>query len=125
MPSAPVDTLSIALDHAIAGRRERLFDLLARGSRLPGPRANDALAEAFAHACRARGASVDRLVETMCHLSADEAPGATPLEFLPMCGILALGARTAHDAALRARGLAELHACADDLRFRLRDAVVD
>jgi hypothetical protein len=125
MPSAPVDTLSIALDHAIAGRRERLFDLLARGSRLPGPRANDALAEAFAHACRARGASVDRLVETMCRLSADEAPGATPLEFLPMCGILALGARTAHDAALRARGLAELHACADDLRFRVRDAVVD
>lgn len=124
MPAAPVDSLSLALDQAIAGRTGRLFDLLARGSRLPGPRANDALAEAFVHACHARGPSVDRLVETMCRLSADEAPGASALEFLPMCGVLALGARTAADAALRARGLAELHARADDLRFRVRDAVV-
>jgi|HubBroStandDraft_4_1064222.scaffolds.fasta_scaffold27230_4 hypothetical protein len=125
MPSVPSDPLSVALDEAIAGREGRLFDLLARGSRLPGPRANDALAEAFVQACRARGPSVDRLALRMCRLSADEAPGATALEFLPVCGVLALGARSAADVTARDPGLAELHACADDLRFRVRDAVVD
>jgi hypothetical protein len=121
----PSDPLAVALDEAITGREGRLFDLLARGSRLPGPRANDALAEAFVQACRVRGASVDRLVLAMCRLSADEAPGATALEFLPVCGILAIGARSAADPTVRDAGLAELHARADDLRFRVRDAVID
>ncbi len=121
----PSDPLSVALDEAIAGRQGRLFDLLARGSRLPGPRANDALAEAFAQACRARGQASDRVIGRMCALSADEAPGATALEFLPVCGVLALGARSAADPSVRAHGLVQFHALADDPRFRVRDAVVD
>jgi hypothetical protein len=125
MPASPSDPLSVALDEAIAGRERRLYDLLTRGSRLPGPRANDALAEAFVQACRARGPSADRLVLAMSRLSADEAPGATQLEFLPVCGVLALGARSAGHATLRDAGLVELHARADDLRFRVRDAVVE
>jgi hypothetical protein len=118
------DPLSRALDEAIAGRRDRLFDLLARGSRLPGPRANDALADAFVDACRARGAPVDSVLFAMARLSADEAPGATPLEFLPTCGVLGLGGRATADEAVRARGIDEFHAHADDLRFRVREAVV-
>jgi len=119
------DPLSHALDEAMAGRRGPLFDLLTRGSRLPGPRANDALAEAFAQACRSRGAKADAVALAMVHLSADEAPGATPLEFLPTCGVVALAARAAADASVRSAFVAELHALADDLRFRVREAVVD
>lgn len=121
----PSDSLARALDEAVAGRRRVLFDLLARGSRLPGARANDALAEAFAEVCRGRGPLVDPLVFAMARLSADEAPGATALEFLPVCGLLAIGWRAAADASVRTVSVAELHAHADDLRFRVRDAVVE
>lgn len=119
------DPLAHALDEAIGGRHKPLFDMLARGSRLPGPRPNDALADAFAHACRSRGRPADPVAIAMTRLSADEAPGATSLEFLPMCGLVALGARAAGDAASRGMLVAELHAHADDLRFRVRAAVVD
>jgi hypothetical protein len=101
-----------------------LFDLLARGSRLPGIHANDALAEAFAQLCRGRGRTADEVVLALVHLSPDQAPGATPLEFLPVCGAMALGTRAAGDPSVRARFLSELHALADDPRFRVRDAVV-
>ncbi|HXX67244.1 MAG TPA: hypothetical protein VEK07_08685 [Polyangiaceae bacterium] len=113
-----------ALDEAIGGRKEALFDLLARGSRLPGPRPNDALVDAFAQACRGRGAPADRVAFTMARLTVDDAPGATPLEFLPMCGVAAIGARAAGDPARRESLVAELHAHADDLRFRVRAAVI-
>ncbi len=119
------DPLSLALDEAIAGRRGPLFDLLARGSRLPGPRANGPLAEAFALACRSRGVRADAVALAMAHLTADEAPGANPLEFLPTCGVLALAARATADETVREGFVAELHAAADDLRFRVREAVVD
>lgn len=119
------DPLSRALSEAIAGKRQPLFDLLARGSRLPGIRVNSDLADAFAQACRTMGARSDALALAMTRLSVDEAPGATGLEFLPMCGVHALGLRAAADASVRAAFLAELHARADDLRFRVRDAVVE
>jgi hypothetical protein len=60
----------------------------------------------------------------MARLTADEAPGATALEFLPTCGVGALAARATADATVRAATVAELHALADDLRFRVREAVV-
>jgi hypothetical protein len=118
------DPLNRALDEALAGRIAPLYALLERGSRLPGPAANDALAEAFALACRARHPKADALAFTMARLSADEAPGGGPREFLPVCGLLALAVRAASEAALRPAVLAELHAHADDLRFRVRDAVI-
>jgi len=124
MSSAP-DPLGRALDEAIAGRPTSLHALLARGSRLPGTRANDSLADAFAQACRARGGPADAVALSLSQLNEEEAPGATALEFLPVCGILALGARAAIDETMRARFVPELHARADDLRFRVRDAVVE
>lgn len=125
MPPAPTDPLGAALAEAIAGRRQRLFDLLTRGSRLPGTRPNLDLAEAFAQACRSAGARADAVALAMARLSPEEAPGATVHEFLPLCGVRALGARAAADAKARAALVAELHARADDLRFRVRDAVVE
>jgi hypothetical protein len=124
-PTDPSDPLARALSEAIAGRPAALRDRLARGSRLPGARMNAELADAFAQACRARGAAADATALALARLSADEAPGATALEFLPVCGVIALGARAAADVRVRARFVAELHAHADDLRFRVRDAVAE
>jgi hypothetical protein len=119
------DALTGALNEAIAGRPGVLFDLLARGSHLPGPRANDALADAFADACRAHGEEADGIALRLAHLPLHDAPGATALEFLPVCGLLALAARASSDESVRARFVAELHGSADDRRFRVRDAVVE
>ena len=85
---------------------------------------NVALAEAFAHACRSRGVRADAVALALARVSANEAPGATALEFLPVCGLYALGARAVTDESVRARFVAELHSHADDLRFRPREAVV-
>lgn len=122
--TSPGDPLSRALNDALAGRPQALHGLLARGSRLPGPRINEDLAEAFAQACRALGARSDALTLSLARLSPDEAPGAGPLEFLPVCGVYALSARAAADAKIRPMVVEELHARADDARFRVRDAVV-
>jgi hypothetical protein len=119
------DALGRALDAAIAGRAQALEDLLARGSGLPGKRANAPLAGAFAAACRSRGAAADGVALALARKSATAAPGGTALEFLPVCGVLAIGERAAADAKARGAMVAELHAHADDLRFRVRDAVVD
>jgi hypothetical protein len=124
-PGTTTDPLSRALDEAISGRRAPLFDLLARGSHLPGLRMNDALADAFAAACRARGARGDEVAAALARLTPNEAPGATALEFLPVCGLRAIGARAASDAAARERLVSELHAHADDARYRAREAVVE
>jgi hypothetical protein len=119
------DPLSRALADAASGKTQPLYDLLTRGSRLPGTRMNEDLADAFAQACRSLGAPSDAVALGMARLSPDQAPGATALEYLPVCGVLALGARGAADARVRQKNLGELHRLADDLRFRVRDAVVE
>ena len=119
------DPLSRALAEAVAGKRQPLYDLLSRGSRLPGIRVNTELADAFAQACRSMAPRADAVALAMTRLSADEAPGGTAFEFLPVCGVHALGLRAAADPAVRVAFVRELHARADDLRFRVRDAVVE
>jgi hypothetical protein len=86
---------------------------------------NATLLEAFATLCRSRGAPADGVVLDLAGLDADAAPGGSALEFLPVCGVMALGARAATDERRVKATIEELHARADDLRFRVRDAVVD
>ena len=121
--SSPEDGLSAALDQAQKGEPRPLYDRLTRGSWLPGPEANLELAAAFGSLCAARGKAADGVIRTMASLDADAAPGGTELEFLPMCGVAALGARAARDAAYRVRLLSALHDAADDLRWRVRKMV--
>jgi hypothetical protein len=123
--TSPTPTpLTKAYDDAVVRRDTRaLRDLLARGSGLPGPRINQALVDAFAEESRSRGAAADRLLVELASLDAFVAPGATPLEMLPVCGVAGAAARAAQDDAALERGLALLHDRADDLRFRVRDAV--
>lgn len=117
------EELLSAFEEALAGKPERLYVKLGNVSGLPGTRANVAIAQSFANECVARGKAADALAFAMATLDADVAPGASPREFLPMCGVLAIGGRAAGDPKLRARALAVLHAAADDLRFRVREAV--
>ncbi len=119
-----------AREPTIAGRAG-LVDLLCRGSNLPGPRINEALAESFASECASRGKPADALVRWLITLDPDRAPGGgsgpygagAELEFLPVCGVYAAGARGASDPTARDQMLALLHDAAEDLRFRVRDAV--
>ncbi len=124
-PTDPTDPLARALDQAVAGKPDALHALLTRASRLPGTRMNSDLADAFAEACRTRGARSDGVALSLARMSAEEAPGATAREFLPVCGVYAIAARAAADERARGRLVPELHARADDLRFRVRDAVVE
>lgn len=124
--------LERALDAAIVSRQTvsspghgavPLYAELVKHSRLPGTRPNLELAEAFAASCASRGARSDALVTAMVRLDADHAPGATELEFLPICGVYAAGFRAASDRGAT-KMLMLLHDAAEDLRFRVRDAVV-
>ena len=115
--------LEPAIDKAIGSDVRPLYDFLCRVSGLPGVRVNAAIVEAFAVACAARGKKSDALLRTMAALHPDEAPGGTVLEFLPVCATAAIGARAASDARARDSMLALLHELAEDMRFRVRDAV--
>ncbi len=123
--------LALAVDRAIGGDRAKLFDILTRGSGLPGTRANLDLAQQFAMECSSRGAVADALIVSLATLDPDLAPGGgsgpygagSELEFLPLCGVLAAGARGSSDERARERMVGVLHDAADDLRFRVRDAV--
>jgi hypothetical protein len=117
------DALLAALKDALAGRPQKLHAQLEILSGLPGTRVNTALASAFATECARAGAPADRVAFEMARLAPDVAPGGSPREFLPVCGVLALAARAALEPELRAEVLAHLHDAAEDPRFRVRDAV--
>src|SRR5271169_4731843 len=115
-------TLDDAIARALGGDARDLYALLARGSGLPGERVNLALAKAFAGVC-ASDPRAPKLASTMASLSADEAPGGSPLEILPLSGVLAAGACMASQPKSRSAMLALIQDACEDLRFRVRDAV--
>ncbi len=117
------EDLAIRLPRAVAGDTAPLFQLLASNGGLPGVRVNARMVDAFARACASRGAAAERLVATMAGLDAQQAPGASDREILPICAVAALGARAAADASTTEYALTVLHGLADDLRFRVREAV--
>ena len=87
---------------------------LLRESHLPGPRANLELLDAA-------GDVLDR--ETALRLAAmgpDVAPAGTPLEFLPCCGLVAIG-RLVADGETALEPL--LRGAAGDPRWRVRESV--
>lgn len=116
-------TFPAALDAAIGGKVDALYLLLAKLSGLPGTRINAGMVEAFAIEAAARGKKVDPLLRAMVLLDADFAPGGSAHEIVPVCAVHALGVRGASDPKARPFTVEYLHAAADDLRFRVRDAV--
>lgn len=118
--------LAKAVEAAISSGDSRpLYAWLCKNSHLPGTQPNFVIARAFADTCTLHGSRGQKLAEQMATLDADAAPGGSQLEFLPLCGVLALGAWGARDANVRADMLNVLHDRADDLRFRVRDGVVE
>lgn len=92
------------------------IEFLKKHSHLPGPRANNDLAQAFAHI----GTLMD--FKKLIRLEPEEAPENTPEEFLTYCGVLGYGQYLAsnHDRGL----LNELKQRANDPRERIRKAVI-
>ncbi len=121
--AAAPDPLGRVFDAALTGDTRPLFAFLARHSGLPGVRANANIVLAFASQAATRGKRADALVRGMATIDPDRAPGGTELEFLPMCGVAAIGARAASDPKVVAASLPLLEAAAEDLRYRVRDEV--
>jgi hypothetical protein len=87
---------------------------LLAGSNLPGPRANLELLDAAGDVLGREEAL------GFAALSPDEAPSGTALEFLPCCGVVAVGRLIVEgDASL----VALLRAAAGDPRWRVRESV--
>lgn len=105
---------------------DALEAVLLAGSRLPGPRANLALAASFADASSSLDVGDEQweLLKRWVRISATDGPANNPREFLPFCAIQALGALYA-GADPQRRELIErdLRAAASDSRWRLREGV--
>src|SRR5262245_18508366 len=106
----------------MAGDAGPLYAILERASRLPGTKPNIEYAKTFAASL---GPDAESLAVSLATIDADYARGGTAAEFIPMCGVLAVGdlARAEADDRKRAHLLAVLHDAAEDLRFRVREMV--
>jgi hypothetical protein len=124
---------------------DQLYDELRKQSNLPGVRENQPLAAAFGvhlatigaegvgggpekkgakGASKGTGSLAFVLAEHLVRLDAERAPGGTPSEFLPVCGVRALGALLARESEPHASVLLPLLLeSADDFRFRVRQTV--
>jgi len=119
------EVLTAALDDAIKGRPDRLFVQLGIQSGLPGTRMNTVLAHAFASECAARGKTADKLIHAMTKLP-ELTPGQSEREFLVVCGVLAVSARSVSepkDLVMQKQAVALLHDSSEDVRFRVREIV--
>lgn len=94
-----------------------------RHSGLPGVRVNDKIVVAFMEACRPHGPRALDVLERMARLPADKAPGGSPFEILPVCGVLGLAAVSEKKPEFATRVLPVWFDAADDERFRVREAV--
>jgi hypothetical protein len=112
------------IEAALRGDKKALWDRLLRGSRLPGPQPNMELVKEFANAMEGQGPKALPLATMMATIHPDEARGGTEMEFIPMCGVMALGMLAAKmDDRAREKPFATIHDAAEDLRFRVRDTV--
>lgn len=89
-------------------------DYLLENSGLPGPRGNIELAQAVVEE------GEGNLFERYLSFSADKAPVNTPEEFLAFCGVLGMGKLIAEGQIFRVE---TLRTCANDPRWRIREAV--
>ncbi len=97
---------------------------LCANSNLPGPRGN--LTLAFKFADHFEGSSVSKdvwdLLNSWADITADEASTNNPREYLPFCGILALGAHyTYADEARKRLILDRIKGAMSDTRWRTRE----
>jgi len=115
------EALRESLSVALAGRTERLEDLLCRYGGGADPRPNLRLAAAFGAEIGARGAAAERL---LARLAADDADPETPRVFLPIAAAFGWTALLG-TPALAARAWAALGELAGDERAPVRAATIE
>ena len=99
---------------------------LTAHSNLPSPRGNLTLAHAFADRFENKPVSRELLGMLIgwVHISSDEAPVNDPREYLPFCGILALGAHYIYAGeSAKAAIMDQFRIAMNDSRWRMREAV--
>jgi hypothetical protein len=105
---------------------QALYTLLEKNSGLPGPRGNLELAYSFARAVASMNIQEWQweMILAMASTSPNKAPANTPKEFLPFCGVLALGAlyATGLPRPRRRAALSAIRTAASDPRWRTREA---
>jgi hypothetical protein len=106
--------------------RQALFSLLEKNSGLPGPRANLELGYSFARAVASLNLQEWQweMILGMASISPSKAPPNTPKEYLPFCGLVAIGALYAAGLPRprRRAALAAIRSAASDPRWRTREA---
>ena len=117
------ERLGAALDRAaLGGDTAELFDLLERGSGLPGPRPNFEMARAVGHALARHEARADRIVAELCR---------SEQEYLRVVAAMAFAARSLPGPDPRrtrprvAEALADLQQLAEDPRHLVRSGIVE
>lgn len=97
---------------------------LTAHSNLPGPRGNLTLAHAFADCFENKTVSrelLDMLIGWV-HISSEEAPANDSREYLPFCGILALGAHYVYACdGTKAAIMDQFKTAMNDTRWRMRE----
>jgi len=111
----------------IKGSFSELEDFLIFNSNLPGPRANLELAYAFADCLRDIQHIDDILWKTLngwAKITAEDISSDSPKEFIPFCAVQALGGIFSFVDSKKKEKISELlQAAANDLRWRVREAV--
>lgn len=107
------------------GQKKALFDLLEKSSGLPGPRANLELMYSFARSVASMNLQEWQweVIVEMASISPSKAPVNTPKEYLPVCGIVAMGALLAEGLPRprKRAAMGALRKAASDPRWRTRE----
>jgi hypothetical protein len=109
------------------GNEEKVMEYLISNSNLPGPRGNLELADAFAEVVEDSSIrnpqKIWELASRLTDISPNEAPVNNPKEFLPFCGVVAIGAIGSVHARFYRKAFTVLKKLANDSRWRTREAV--
>jgi hypothetical protein len=121
------DLVDLLNDFLKTDDEEKIRGFLVSNSNLPGPRGNLELAEAFAEVVEDYSVTHPQEIWTLASRLADvpprEAPVNNPKEFLPFCGVVAIGAIGSVQSTFYRKAFAFLKEQADDPRWRTREAV--
>ncbi|MDW5562180.1 MAG: hypothetical protein SA339_03060 [Methanomassiliicoccus sp.] len=111
----------------LAGDDRTIVNYLASNSNLPGPRGNLEMAEAFADLAGEMSIKepikIWKLAADMAAIPPEAAPVNDPMEMVPFCGTVAIGAIASAQEGLDEKAFALLRKMADDPRWRTREAV--
>lgn len=107
--------------------RRAIIEYLALNSNLPGPRGNLELAYAFADVVGKISVNEPvkmwALVQRLTSVSEKDAPVNHPMEIVPFCGAVGIGAIGSVDKKFAPKAFALLRKMAGDLRWRTREGV--